>query len=268
MWFVLLIVLLSTLVAVLLWRQNEARARIARERQQRRARTDQMLARVLLGEDRAERHTIGGGPVTEIRQPPSAPTTRSAATQQPVDVDILLEGEATSVAEQARQQLARPTTFASLTGESAAASADGRPGSPRLSLREGRIDVPLDALVLAWYSARGYLMKPAPESAQPIRLLMTHRDDRERNYAFFFDRGRLNAQRAAELLEKARALGMKRLLVAAEHGADASLTSSRLRDVLVLDWVSVDREMSKLDFGIAAKLIAVARSRRGVLAPA
>jgi hypothetical protein len=268
-WFVLLIVVLAALVAVLLWRQNEARARIVRERSERRARTDQMLARVLLGEDRADRHTIGGGPVTEVRQPtapPGGPTTRSAPTQQPVDVDILLEGESTSIAQQARQQLGRPTTFASLAGEPPASPADGRPASPRLSLLEGRIDVPLDALVVAWFSARGYLMKPAPESAQPIRLLMTHRDDRDRNYAFFFDRGRLHAQRAAELLEKARALGMKRLLVAAEHGADANLTSSRLRDVLVVDWVSVDREMSKLDFGIAAKLIAIARSRRGVLA--
>jgi len=268
-WFFLLIVLLSTLVAALLWRQNETRSRIAREREERRARTDQMLARVLLGEDRVERHTIGGGPVTEILQPPappSGPTTRAAAiTQQPVDVDILLEGEPTSVAEQARQQLGRPTTLSGLGGESTASRAEGRPSSPPLSLLEGRIEVPLDALVVTWFSARGYLMKPAPESAQPISLLMTHRDNRDRSYAFFFERGRLHAQRVAELLQKTHALGMKRLLVAAEHGADATVTSTRLRDVLVLDWVSLDREIRKLDFGIAAKLIAIARSRRGVL---
>jgi len=269
-WFVLLIFLLFTLVAALLWRQNEARLRVEREREERRARTDQMLARVLLGEDRAERHTLGGGPVTEMRQPPappSGPTTRTAAvTQQPVDVDILLEGEPTTVAEQARELLARPTTLLSgLGGESACARAAGAPASPPLSLLEGRIEVPLDALVLAWFSARGYLMKPAPGSAQPISVLMTHRDDRDRNYAFFFDRGRLHAQRAAELQEKARSLGMHRLLVAAEHGADANVTSARLRAVLVVDWVSLDREIRKLDFGIAAKLIAIARTRRGVL---
>ena len=270
MWFVLLIVVLAVLVAVLLWRQNETRSRIEREREQRRARTDQMLARVLLGEDRAERHTIGGGPVTEVRLPPApanGPSTRTAGlTQQPVDVDILLEGEPTSVAEQARQQLGRPTTLLSgLAGDSTVPREDSRPSTPPLSLLEGRIEVPLDALVVAWFSARGYLMKRAPESAQPIALLMTHRQDRERNYAFFFDRGRLHAQRAAELLEKARALGMNRLLVAAEHGADANVAAARLREVLVLDWVSLDREIRKLDFGIAAKLIAIARTRRGVL---
>lgn len=272
MWFVVLIVLLATLVAALLWRHNQTRSRIERERDARRARTDQMLARVLLGEDRAERHTIGGGPVTEVRQPLPAgsPTTRTAAaTQQPVDVDILLEGESTSVAEQARQQLARPTMLLSgLANEPTAAAAESRRTSPSLSLLEGRIDVPLDALVVAWFAARGYLMRPAPESAKPIRLLMTHRDDRDRNYAFFFDRGRLHAQRAAELLQKARSLGVKRLLVAAEHGADAGIASHRRHDMLVLDWVTVDREIRKLDFGIAAKLIAVARTRRGLLSAA
>jgi hypothetical protein len=272
-WFVLLIVLLATLVAALLWRHNEARSRIERERQGRRARADQMLARVLLGEERAERHTIGGGPVTEVLPPPTpagGPTTRTAAaTQQPVEVDFLLEGEPTSAAEQARQQLARPTMLLSgLVGEPAAAGAESRSASPPLSLLEGRIDVPLDALVVAWFSARGYLMRPAPESAQPIRLLMTHRDDRDRSYAFFFDRGRLHAQRAADLLEKARAAGMKRLLVAAEHGADANIAWQRRNDMLVLDWVTVDREIRKLDFGIAAKLIAVARTRRAALGTA
>jgi len=269
-WFVLLIVVLAALVAALLWRHNEARARIERERKERRARSDQMLARVLLSEDRAERHTIGGGPVTEVRQPPappSGPITRSAAvTQQPVDVDILLEGEPTTVAERARQQLGRPTTLLSgLAGDSTAVPADAASASPPLSLLDGRIEVPLDALVLAWYSARGYLMKRAPESAQPISVVMTHRDNRDRSYAFFFDRGRLHAQRAADLLNRARALGIHRLLVAAEHGADANVASPRLRDVLVLDWVSVDREIRKLDFGVAAKLVAIARTRRGVL---
>jgi len=269
-WFFLLIVLLAVFVATLLWRHNETRVRIERERKVRRARSDQMLARVLLGEERAERHTVGGGPVTEVLQPPAAPsgpaTRTPAVAAQPVEVDILLEGEPTSIAEQAREQLGRPTTLLSgLAGNSTASPAQDNASSPPLSLLEGRIEVPLDALVVAWFSARGYAMKPAPGSAEPIRLLMTHRDDRARSYAFFFDRGRLHAQRAAALLDKARALGVNRLLVAAEHGADPAVASARLRDVVVLDWVVLDREMRKLDFSIVAKLIAIARTRRGVL---
>jgi len=282
---VLLIGLLAILVAALVWRQNQSGLRMAREREERRTRTDQMLARVLLAEDRAERHTIGGGPVTGVwpERPaaPAAPGTSAAAAapaapvgasakpvaaRPVVDVDILLEDEPTTVAEQARRQLDRPTTMLSgLRGDSIQPQPPGSAPLSSLSLLDGRMEVPLDALVLAWFSARGYVITPAPESAQPISLLLTHGNDRERNYAFFFERGRLNAQRAASLLEQARAVGMSRLLVAAEHGADDSVGAARMRDVLMLDWVVLDREMKKLDFRIAAKLIAIARTRRDLL---
>ena len=269
MWFVLLIGLVAILVAALLWRHNQERARKERERDVRRTRTDQMLARVLLGEDRAERHTIGGAPTGMWSEPPTAPAepaTRPNPMTQPVDIDILLGDEPTTVAERARQQLGRPTTLLSgLSGESTLTRPQGTAASSPLSLLDGRIEVPLDALVVSWFSARGYVMKPAPSSAQPISLLMTHREDRDRSYAFFFDRGRLHAQRAAALLEKAHDLGMNRLLVAAEHGADTAVNAARLRDVLVMDWVAIDREMKRLDFPIAAKIVAVARTRRGFL---
>ena len=266
---VVLIGLLVILVVLLVLRQNQARVRREREREERRARTDQMLARSLLGEDRAERHTRGGPvfgswPTTYPTQRKT--TTRAgAAARQPVDIDTLLGGEPESVAEHARHQLSRPTTLLSgLTGDSTLPHAGGPAASP-LSLLDGRLDVSLDALVVAWFAARGYLVSPAPESARPIRLLLTHSDDRERSYAFFFDRGRLNAQRATAMLAKARELGMNRLLVAAEHGADAAVSSGKLRDVLVMDWVALDHELKKIDFRIAAKLVAIARTRRGLL---
>jgi len=269
-WSLLLIGLVAVVVATLLWRHNQGRARFEREREERRARTDQMLARVLLGEDRAERHTIGGAAADAWPGPSTAPSepveSTGRATRQPVDIDILLEGEPSSIAEQARSQLGRPTTLLSgLSAEPTVARPQGGSSSSPLSLLEGRIEVPLDTLVVAWFAARGYVMKPAPGSVQPIRLLMTHRDDPERTYAFFFDRGRLHAQRAATLLEKARAVGMHRLLVAAEHGADVAVGSSRLRDVVVVDWVALDHELKKIDFSIAAKLIAIARTRREAL---
>lgn len=281
MWIGLLIGLLAMVVAALLWRQHQEQVRVQREREERRARTDQLLARVLLGEERGERHTVGGPAVPAL--PESATDARDAGTSgtaggtpgadaapvtigRTVDIDILLGDEPNSIAEQARQRLARPTTMLSgLAGESTVGRAEGgAPASP-LSLLDGVLDVSLDALVLVWFAARGYVLSPAPEAANPIRLLLTHRDDVERSYAFFFDRGRLHAQRAAELLDKAQALGMARLLVAAEHGADPAVNSARLRDVLVMDWVTLDREFRKIDFRVAAKLIAIARSRRDLL---
>jgi hypothetical protein len=265
----ILVVLLAVLVALLVWRQNQARVRMEREREERRARTDQMLARSLVSEDRPERHTRGGSPSGSW--PKTYPTHRPPATgaaapvRQPVDIDTLLGGEPDSVAEQARRQLSRPTTLLSgLAGESTMPRA-GKPAASPLSLLDGRLDVSLDALVVAWFSARGYMVSIAPADAKPIRLLLTHRDDRERSYAFFFDRGRLNAQRATAMLARAHELGMNRLLVAAEHGADAAVNSPKLRDVLVMDWVALDHELKKIDFNIAAKLIAIARTRRSML---
>lgn len=262
-WFVLVIALLSLVVIALAWRQHQARARAEQERKDRRARADQVLARVLLGEDGTERRPLAvppglaAEPEAAAAPPPAVPV--APVPGQPVDIDILLADESTTVAEQARRALGRPTTTLSDLGNAAGAA----PGP--LSLLDGRIDAPLDALVLAWFSARGYVAARAPETALPIRLLLTHRDDNERSYAFFFDRGRLHAQRAAELLERAHALGMNRLLVAAEHGADPAVSSARLRDVLVMDWVALDRELRKIDFHVAAKIVALARSRRDVL---
>jgi hypothetical protein len=262
----LLIVLLVVLVALLVWRQNQARSRAAKEREERRARTDRVLARALRGDDRQARHTVGGGVWPEL--PPGASAEAAADTGKPtvvqaVDIDILLGDEPETVAERARQQLGKPTTLLSgLAEQTTVSRVPAAASAPQLSVLDGRIDVSLDALVVAWFAARGYLATRAPASAQPISLLLRHRDDKERSYAFFFDRGRLTAQRAAAMIEKARALGMNRLLVAAEHGAEASVGSARLRDVLVMDWIALDRELKKLDFPVAAKIIAMARTRR------
>ncbi|MDH5513213.1 MAG: hypothetical protein OEY27_08395 [Gammaproteobacteria bacterium] len=269
MWFYLLLAVVIVAVAVLLLRQNQSRQRIEREREERRARTDELLARVLLGEEPARGRKTASGRTQSMAKPLAPPAQRMvkpAAGGQQIDIDILLGDEPDSVAERARRQLARPTNFAPDMGNSsAAAGTTTTMSSPSpLSLSDGQLDVPLDALVVAWFEARGYVTRPAPDSARPISLLLAHRDDSSRSYAFFFDRGRLHAQRAASLLEQARQLGMSKLLVAAEHGADPAVGSTRLRDVQVMDWIAIDREMKKLDFRVAAKIIAIARASRGM----
>lgn len=263
----LLVVLLVVLVALLLWRQNQTRSRAAREREERRARTDQILARALRGDDRQARHTVGGAwkqpaPASPPPAPPAdpepEPTLGRPTLVQAAEIDILLGDEPTTIAEQARRQLARPTTLVANT--STAANTLGGAAAP-LSVLDGRIDVALDALVVAWFAARGYVAKAAPRSSQPISLLLRHRHDKDRSYAFLFERGRLSAQRAGAMVAKGQALGMNRLLVAAEHGAEPMVGTSRMPDVLVMDWVAIDRELKKIDFRIAAKIVAAARSR-------
>jgi hypothetical protein len=264
MWVYVVFAVVIAVVAAMLYRQSQERQRIAREREERRARTDELLARVLLGEEPGHGRRTAGGRAT-LAKPVPSPIDRMVkpvAGGQQVDIDILLGDEPDSVAERARRQLDRPTNFAPDLADTSSAMGTTTTSSSPLSLSDGQLDVPLDALVVAWFEARGYISRPAPEAARPISLLLTHREDRERSYAFFFERGRLHAQRAASLLEQSRQLGMSKLLVAAEHGADPAVSSSKLRDVQVMDWIAIDREMKKLDFRVAAKIIAIARASR------
>lgn len=259
-----LIALVLVLVAAVLWRQHDKRVAAEREREERRVRTEQLLAQVLLG----ERPTGPRGKKTQsssMAKPVQSPLERRMPQynpSQPVDIDLLLGDEPESVAERVRSQLGKPTNFAPDTDGN---STTARPtqSAPPISLQSSELDVPLDSLTLAWYEARGYTAQRAPEEAAPVRALLTHRDEGERSYAFVYDRGRLTAQRATTLLDQARKLGVNRLLVAAEHGADPAVSSSRLRDVQVIDWMTLDNEMKRIDFRVAAKIIAIARERAG-----
>jgi hypothetical protein len=269
MWVYLAFGLLIVGVVAWIWRQDRERKRVERERDERRARTDELLARVLLGEDPAQGRRTATGRTSSLAKPVAPPIERLAKPgvdgRKEVDIDILLDDMPDSVAERARRQLGRPTNFATDAGDASTGSRSTTVASTSpISLQSGEIDVPLDALTVAWFEARGYEATPAPASARPITLLLSHRDDPDRKYAFYFDRGRLHAQKAATMLERARELGMNKLLVAAEHGADPAVSSTRLRDVLVVDWVALDREMKRIDFRIAAKIIAIARANRGM----
>jgi hypothetical protein len=262
--FYWLLAVLVLIVAILYWRNQARRNSEERERSERRARTDALLSKVLLGEGA----TIGRNtrnPSGTISRPLPSPLERRLpfvpAPEAPVDVEMLLKDEPEVVAQRARELLDRPTNVPSDTQAASTMANTTRSARSPLSLQSGDIDVPLDSLTIAWFEARGYITRAAPDDAAPIKALLRHRDDEKRNYAFVHDRGRLTAQRAAGLLEKARGAGMTRLLVAAEHGADPAVNSARLRDVQVIDWIALDREMKRIDFRVAAKIIAIARER-------
>lgn len=269
MWVYLVVALLAGGLAWLVWRGRAQRRRSERAREERRARTDELLARVLLGEEPSRgRPTAGRRPsLARPLPPPVERMVRPTPGGERIDVHALLSDEPHTVAARARRQLEQPTNILGDAGEPATAThtATG-PASP-LSLSDGQLDVPLDGLVVAWFGARGYEVRRAPAEAQPITLLLSHQEDPGRSYAFFYDRGRLTAARAAAVLEQARALGMGKLLIAAEHGAEPAVASPKLADVQVMDWPAIDRALKRVDTRVAAKIIAIARrTRRGMSA--
>ena len=124
-----------------------------------------------------------------------------------------------------------------------------------------QLDVPLRDLALAWYEARGYRPAPAASALRPLEVVLRHRDDPARCYAFVYVGGRAVASRAIELRDLARSAGVARLLIAAEHGGDAALSANRVKGVRMLDWLSVEAELKKLDLDIAQRIVAIARRR-------
>jgi hypothetical protein len=238
------------------------------------------LRRARLAEQEA---AIGDGETSVL------PLAHLASAVEVLDLDDLLAGEEGSVVAAARRQLEAPTdvgtgpdTFFPLPPSPAV-----RPGAgfaPPRALAAARSPdkgahaatatveapeapvadrpVPVRELALAWFEARGYRPSNASQAVRPIELVLRHRKDPSRAYAFIVERDTITADRVAALITHAQSIGLTRLLVAVEKSID-SVTRRRFRreGVRLVDQDEMRREFDKLDLRVAAKIIAVARSR-------
>ena len=122
--------------------------------------------------------------------------------------------------------------------------------------------VPLRELVLAWYESRGYRGSPASPAVWPIELVLRHRDDAARAYAFVVQNDHISVDRITALIEQAREIGMLRVAVVAESGYERGAKEiARKRNVRLIDRSTMDAELTALELPTAAKIIAVARKR-------
>jgi hypothetical protein len=122
--------------------------------------------------------------------------------------------------------------------------------------------VPLRELVLAWYESRGYRQVPASPAVWPIELVLRHRDDPARAYAFVVQNDNVSVDRITALIEQAREIGMLRVAVIAEAGYERGAKEiARKKNVRLIDRPTMDAELSELQLETAAKIIAVARKR-------
>ena len=143
---------------------------------------------------------------------------------------------------------------------SAAARAAARDATPMLDSMAP--SVPLRELVLAWYESRGYRQVPASPAVWPIELVLRHRDDPARAYAFVVQNDNVSVDRITALIEQAREIGMLRVAVIAEAGYERGAKEiAKRRNVRLIDRPTMDAELSDLQIETAAKIIAVARKR-------
>ena len=122
--------------------------------------------------------------------------------------------------------------------------------------------MPLRELVLAWYESRGYRGSPASPAVWPIELVLRHREDAARAYAFVVQNDHVSADRITALIEQAREIGMMRVAVVAEAGYESGAKDiAKRRHVRLIDRPAMEAELAELELPTAAKIIAIARKR-------
>jgi hypothetical protein len=129
--------------------------------------------------------------------------------------------------------------------------------------------VPLRELVIAWYESRGYRGSPASPAIWPIELVLRHRDDAARAYAFVVQNDCVTVDRITALIEQAREIGMLRVAIVAEAGYERGAKAiARRQHVRLIDRSTMEAEFLALELPVAAKIIGMARKRAAEAAPA
>ena len=129
--------------------------------------------------------------------------------------------------------------------------------------------VPLRELVIAWYESRGYRGSPASPAVWPIELVLRHRDDAARAYAFVVQQDCVSVDRITALIEQAREIGMLRVAIVAEAGYERGAKAiARRQHVRLIDRSTMEAEFLALELPVAAKIIGMARKRAAEAVPA
>ncbi|HET9024062.1 MAG TPA: hypothetical protein VFN64_05780 [Burkholderiaceae bacterium] len=265
-----LVVTLVTLFALLLW----ARRRVAVMRMQSAAREQQAMEMQLAAcigaaagvatpasASRAASSAVDAAPAVHANAGDSNAVEHAAAGMDPIEelISHIVVDSAPAAKKPlvvaARQRLRRWSAPLSV-----------RYPSEADSIAAG---VPLRELVIAWYESRGYRGSPASPAVWPIELVLRHRDDAARAYAFVVQNDYVSVDRITALIEQAREIGMLRVAIVAQAGYERGAKAiARKRHVRLIDRSTMEAEFLALELPTAAKIIGVARKRAAEAVPA
>ena len=197
-------------------------------------------------------------PPLELHEAPDAPRAPTPAEQAAADLDPIEDLISQIMIDPPRAMKAAPARPRASERKRPVPSVDESMPKPD-SIGVG---VPLRELALAWYESRGYRGSPASPAVWPIELVLRHRDDAARAYAFVVQNDHISVDRITALIEQAREIGMLRVAVVAEAGYEQGTQEvARKRHVRLIDRSTMDAELTALELPTAAKIIAVARTR-------
>jgi hypothetical protein len=259
----ILFVLLAAALGLAWWVVRRA-SRYRREAQEREARVLEALF--------VSRHTADGGASIDVDRifggtpPPAAPAGADAVLRAAglhADVAALLRKASAAPPEGGATSVAAPAGVADERRDAApAASAAGAPDDADDEAQAP--PAPVRDLVQVFYEARGFRAAPADPSARPIEAVLAHKADGQRAYAFA-PLGQPPSQAALQsIIERARGIGQKRLLLAVEDaatpGAEVELPAHGVR---LLDRAAIEAQLARLDAAVADRIRAAAWRRAG-----
>jgi len=114
-------------------------------------------------------------------------------------------------------------------------------------------------LVRVFYEARGFRGTSAEMSARPVELVLAHKSDAKRAYAFATLRDAPSAAELAAIAEAAQRIGQSRVLVTTE--SDLPADSAAPAGVKVYDRAAIGAQLAQIDPAIAARILAAAQRR-------
>jgi hypothetical protein len=266
------VTVLLAIAAALIWWVRDRSARLRHEAESREA---QMLDALFAARRSAAGNggetidldkVFGGGAAASERATSTDAVLRAAGLEAGVIALVRSPPPATTAPAASAGSAATPASAASRPSQPASAPSVGVDtvprGRPRSEPRRAEVSVQVRDLVQVFYEARGYRPVPAARVALPIELVLRHRSDPLRSYAFAPLAERVTEPVARAMLERARRIDQSRVLIAAEGGVAPELANALLtQGVRVLDSAAIEAQLAQLDLPTAAKVRAVARQR-------
>lgn len=127
-----------------------------------------------------------------------------------------------------------------------------------------RAPVAVRDLVRVFYEARGFRAAPAAASAHPVELVLAHKSDPQRAYAFAPLAEAPTPAAVNSIIEQARQIGCKRVLITTEDAlAPEAVDALPAHGVRLLDRAAIEGQLVRLDAAVADRLRTAARRRGG-----
>lgn len=248
---------LSAIAIVWLWWGLRRAARLRRESESREARVLEAIfaARAaadgaagididrVFGDERSHPGSAGGDAVmraaglgASIAAPPPAaapPRVPTAAAARVVDARSAADG------------------VVMVVGSAADSRADPAAEAP----------APVRDLVQVFYEARGFRPTSLEPSARPVELVLAHKSDPQRSYAFVPMAAIASGDELKSIAAAARRVGQSRVLVATEASLPVG-AADWPAGVRVFDRAAIESQLARVDGSIAARIRAAAARRR------